>query len=384
VQQGETQIGFKSYDQGREKWQGPTLLLVWFDEEPPADIYSEGVTRTSVGLGPVMLTFTPLQGMTDVVRRYLIEKPQGTHVTQMTIEDAEHYSVDERQAVIASYPAHEREARAKGVAEGHAAQQRKIFKKNGEPVGEVGIDRESSPGVGQWYMKHYASGKDLAGYDSYEEAVAELKHCMKQGVAEGDPNADPYYVYDYKNLNKRPLKFKTREGAKAYAEKHGLEYCSAGFYHDKVKTKQAEPVRKIEEPQGYDDRIERPSYGMNEVQTDYSKRRQRERDVDAGKPVTRQPKNPQTDYAKKRAKEKRDLELGEAPVTKKPQPYNDPDWHKSLSPEQLRKLTGPKHTLASQRKKPVKENYWTRLQNERNTKVAGLVNELTESVKDIK
>ena len=70
------------------------------------------------------------------------------------------------------------------VAEGHADQQRKVFKKNGEPVGEVGIDRESSPGVGQYYMKHYASGNDLAGYDSYEEAVAELKHCMKQGVAE--------------------------------------------------------------------------------------------------------------------------------------------------------------------------------------------------------
>ena len=73
-----------------------------------------------------------------------------------------------------------------GVAEGHADQQRKIFKKNGKPVGEVGIDRESSPGVGQYYMKHYASGKDLAGYDSYEEAVAELKHFMKQGLAEDD------------------------------------------------------------------------------------------------------------------------------------------------------------------------------------------------------
>ena len=72
-----------------------------------------------------------------------------------------------------------------GVAEGYADQQRKIFKKNGEPVGEVGIDRESSPGNGQWYMKCYAYNIDNAGYDSYEEAVAELKHCLKQGVAEG-------------------------------------------------------------------------------------------------------------------------------------------------------------------------------------------------------
>lgn len=33
----------------------------------------------------------------------------------MTIEDAEHYSPEEREAIIASYPAHEREARAKGI-----------------------------------------------------------------------------------------------------------------------------------------------------------------------------------------------------------------------------------------------------------------------------
>ena len=72
-----------------------------------------------------------------------------------------------------------------GVAEGHADQQRKIFKKNGQPVGEVGIDRESSPGNGQWYMKCYSNGIDNVGYDSYEEAVAELKHCIKQGMAEG-------------------------------------------------------------------------------------------------------------------------------------------------------------------------------------------------------
>jgi hypothetical protein len=48
---------------------------------------------------------------------------------------------------------------------------------------------------------------------------------------------------------------------------------------------------------------------LDEAQTDYQKRRQRERDVDAGRPVKPLPKNPQTDYAKKRAKEKRDLEL---------------------------------------------------------------------------
>ncbi len=36
-------------------------------------------------------------------------------VTRMTIEDAEHYTPEERAAIIESYPEHEREARAKGI-----------------------------------------------------------------------------------------------------------------------------------------------------------------------------------------------------------------------------------------------------------------------------
>ena len=50
---------------------------------------------------------------------------------------------------------------------------------------------------------------------------------------------------------------------------------------------------------------------VKEAQTDYQKRRQRERDVDMGKPVKPLPKNPKTDYQKKREQERRELELGE-------------------------------------------------------------------------
>jgi hypothetical protein len=45
--------------------------------------------------------------------------------------------------------------------------------------------------------------------------------------------------------------------------------------------------------------------------TDYSKRRQRERDIDAGKPEARQRQPRMTDYQKKRAQDKKDMELGE-------------------------------------------------------------------------
>lgn len=64
-------LGFKSYDQGREKWQGETLDVVWFDEEPPMDIYMEGLTRTNATGGIVYLTFTPLLGMSDVVHMFI-------------------------------------------------------------------------------------------------------------------------------------------------------------------------------------------------------------------------------------------------------------------------------------------------------------------------
>lgn len=115
VSGGVSQVGLKSYDQGRIRWQGETLDFIWYDEEPPLDIYSEGLTRTNATKGIVYLTFTPLLGMSNVVMRFLKEKPVGTHVTNMTIYDADHYTKEEREAIIAAYPKHEREARAMGV-----------------------------------------------------------------------------------------------------------------------------------------------------------------------------------------------------------------------------------------------------------------------------
>jgi phage terminase large subunit-like protein len=67
----ESVLAFKSYEKGREKWQGETLNGVWFDEEPPLDIYTEGKTRTNALSGIVIVTFTPLLGMSDVVKLFL-------------------------------------------------------------------------------------------------------------------------------------------------------------------------------------------------------------------------------------------------------------------------------------------------------------------------
>ena len=55
-------IGFKSCDQGREKFQGTSLDFVWFDEEPPYDIYLECRMRVMDKKGDVFGTMTPLKG----------------------------------------------------------------------------------------------------------------------------------------------------------------------------------------------------------------------------------------------------------------------------------------------------------------------------------
>ena len=115
VSGGQSLIGLKTYASGREKFQGETLDFVWFDEEPPADIYTEGLTRTNVGANPVWMTFTPLQGVSTVVKRFLHEKSDDRYKIVMTIDDVEHYSEDEKKKIISSYPAHEMEARTKGI-----------------------------------------------------------------------------------------------------------------------------------------------------------------------------------------------------------------------------------------------------------------------------
>lgn len=112
---GVSRVYFKSYEKGRSKLQGETLDFAALDEEPPQDIYTEVLTRTNATKGIVWITFTPLLGMSEVVRRFLQEHSPDRADINMTIDDVGHYSEEDKQRIISSYPAHEREARAKGI-----------------------------------------------------------------------------------------------------------------------------------------------------------------------------------------------------------------------------------------------------------------------------
>jgi phage terminase large subunit-like protein len=67
-------ILFKSYEQGRDKFQGAGVRLIWFDEEPPQDIWDECFVRVEAGQQlDVILTMTAIKGMTWVYNRIYLD-----------------------------------------------------------------------------------------------------------------------------------------------------------------------------------------------------------------------------------------------------------------------------------------------------------------------
>jgi phage terminase large subunit-like protein len=111
---GISTLHFKSYEQGRQKFQGDTIDFGWGDEEGPMEVYSEFLTRLR-GDGLLYTTFTPLMGKTDLVLRFMDDPSEDRAYVTMTLNEAEHFSADEKAKRLAGYPKHEREARANGV-----------------------------------------------------------------------------------------------------------------------------------------------------------------------------------------------------------------------------------------------------------------------------
>lgn len=68
---GWSTIGLKSYEQGRKIFQGTAKHWIWFDEEPPADVYGEALIRLMTTRGLMLITFTPLSGISEVVLSFM-------------------------------------------------------------------------------------------------------------------------------------------------------------------------------------------------------------------------------------------------------------------------------------------------------------------------
>lgn len=183
VQSNDSMIYLRSYDQGRQRIQAMTLDWFALDEEPPIDYYIEALTRTNSTLGPVWLTFTPLLGMSDVVARFLTDRTPGTIDINMTIDDVDHYTQEQKQAIINSYPLHERDARAKGIP---ILGSGRVF-----PVDEAQIKVDAFALPAHWPR---ICGLDF-GWDHPSAAV---------WIA-WDRDTDTFYVYDCHRQKEQPV-----------------------------------------------------------------------------------------------------------------------------------------------------------------------------------
>lgn len=113
---GLSKIGFRSCDQGREKFQGTSLDFVWFDEEPPFDIYRECQMRVVDKQGDIFGTMTPLKGLTWVYNEIYLNESQNDEIwhEQIEWEDNPYLSKEEISQLSASLSKEELEARRYG------------------------------------------------------------------------------------------------------------------------------------------------------------------------------------------------------------------------------------------------------------------------------
>lgn len=114
-------VEFKSYESGRESFQG-TARSIWLDEEPPLSVFTECLLRTATGDNMLMMTFTPLKGISETILNFLDgtqfqEGPVGIgkYVVMASWDDVPHLTESDKAILIASIPPYQRDARTKGI-----------------------------------------------------------------------------------------------------------------------------------------------------------------------------------------------------------------------------------------------------------------------------
>jgi phage terminase large subunit-like protein len=112
---GNSQISFKAYEQGFEKFMGEAIDVVWLDEEPKQEIFSQCITRTADTDGIVYMTFTPERGMTSVVSAFMNDLKPGQSLITATWDDVDHLDEKTKEQLLAVYSPAERDMRSKGI-----------------------------------------------------------------------------------------------------------------------------------------------------------------------------------------------------------------------------------------------------------------------------
>lgn len=113
-------IQFWSYTQGDHAIMGDVVDLVTVDEEPEDQtIRPQLLTRTINGDGGkggrIIYTFTPENGRTDLVIKFMDEPAPSQFLMQKGWDDAPHMTAEKKARLLSQYPDHQKEMRSKGT-----------------------------------------------------------------------------------------------------------------------------------------------------------------------------------------------------------------------------------------------------------------------------
>ena len=192
---GISTLGFKSCDQGREKFQGSSLDFVWFDEEPPRDIYEECLMRVMDKRGEVFGTMTPLKGRTFIYNEIYLNRKKNPEIWHefMTWEDNPYLSKKETKLLECALDSSSLDARKFGKFSEGAGLVYPEFDESVHVIEPFAVPREwqdaisidpglNNPLSAHWYCvdwdgniyvvaEHSESGKDV---DFHASAIKEI------------------------------------------------------------------------------------------------------------------------------------------------------------------------------------------------------------------
>lgn len=190
-------IGFKSCDQGREKFQGSSLDFVWFDEEPPKEIYDECKMRVLDKKGDIFGTMTPLKGLTFIYDEIYLNSFNSDKVWYEFMEwaDNPYLDVDEIESLTSSLSEDELESRRYGRFRSFSGLVYAEFDENFhviDPINvpydwqdEISIDPGlNNPLSAHWYAvdydgniyvvaEHFEAGKDVYYHSQRIKEISE-------------------------------------------------------------------------------------------------------------------------------------------------------------------------------------------------------------------
>jgi phage terminase large subunit-like protein len=114
---GTSSLTFKSFEMRREKLQGESVDLIWIDERPSEEIYSELLARTSATDGHLIVSYTPIGdgAAAGVTYKFLSQPSSDRSVFRIASSEVKHISEIRREELASGYGEHELEARMEGT-----------------------------------------------------------------------------------------------------------------------------------------------------------------------------------------------------------------------------------------------------------------------------